>query len=92
MRALVKTQKALKADPKRATKVGEKWFPAFEASLIATLVERDLPFYDPAIEEEAVAVMNGFARSIGLLTGPVAYEDTVAMRFRNLWVGSGDRR
>ena len=28
VRALVKTQKALKADPKRATKVGEKWFPA----------------------------------------------------------------
>ena len=49
VRALVKTQKALKADPKRATKVGEKWFPAFEASLIATLIERDLPFYDPAI-------------------------------------------
>ena len=52
----------------------------------------DLASYDPAIEEEAVAVMNGFARSIGLLTGPVAYEDTVATRFRNLWVGSGDRR
>ena len=37
VRALVKTQKALKADPKRATKVGEKWFPAFEASLIANV-------------------------------------------------------
>jgi ABC-type nitrate/sulfonate/bicarbonate transport system substrate-binding protein len=51
VRALIKTQKALKADPKRATKVGEKWFPAFEASLIATLVERDLPYYDPAISK-----------------------------------------
>mgnify|MGYP001025588332 CR=1 FL=1 len=28
VRALVKTQHALKADPKRATKVGEKWFDA----------------------------------------------------------------
>ena len=46
--------KALKADPKRATKVGEKWFPAFEASLIATLVERDLPYYDPAISKGVV--------------------------------------
>ena len=55
-------------------------------------MERDLPFYDPAIGEKAVAVMNGFARSIGLLTAPVAYEDTVAARFRNLWVRSGDRR
>src|SRR5256885_13112732 len=48
---LFQSQKALKADPKRATKVGEKWFPAFEASLIATLVERDLPYYDPAISK-----------------------------------------
>ena len=53
VRALVKTQKALKADPKRATKVGEKWFPAYEASLIAELVERDLPYYDPAIHKES---------------------------------------
>ena len=44
VRALIKTQKALKEDPNRATKVGEKWFPAFEASLIAKLVGRDLPF------------------------------------------------
>jgi NitT/TauT family transport system substrate-binding protein len=50
------------------------------------VVERDLPFYDPAIGQKAVSVMNGFARSIGLLAAPVAYEDTVATRFRDLWL------
>ena len=35
VRALVKTQQALKADVSLATKVGEKWFPELEASLIA---------------------------------------------------------
>jgi ABC-type nitrate/sulfonate/bicarbonate transport system substrate-binding protein len=65
VRALVKTQKALKADPKRATKVGEKWFPAFEASLIATLVERDLPYYDPAISKGAFDSMCRFAQTAG---------------------------
>ncbi len=55
-------------------------------------MERDLPFYDPAIGEQAVSVMNGFARSLGLLAAPVAYEDTVATRFRDLWVSTGDRR
>src|SRR6185312_9938259 len=51
VRALVKTQKALKADPKRATKVAEKWFPKEETALIATLIERDLPYYDPSISK-----------------------------------------
>ena len=85
VRALVKTQKALKADPKRATKVGEKWFPAFEASLIATLVERDLPYYDPAISKGAFDSMCKFVQAVGLTKGVGKYEDVVATQFSNLW-------
>ena len=85
VRALIKTQKALKADPKRATKVGEKWFPAFEASLIATLVERDLPYYDPAISKVAFDSMCKFAQTVGLTKGVGKYEDVVATQFSNLW-------
>jgi hypothetical protein len=48
-------------------------------------VERDLPFYDPAISEEAVTALNGFARALGLLSTPVAYEEVVATQFRPLW-------
>ena len=87
VRALVKTQKALKADPKRATKVGEKWFPAFEASLIATLVERDLPYYDPTISKGAFDSMCKFAQTSGLTKGVGRYEDVVATQFSNLWKG-----
>jgi NitT/TauT family transport system substrate-binding protein len=87
VRALVKTQKALKADPKRATKVGEKWFPAFEASLIATLVERDLPYYDPAISKGAFDSMCKFAQTVGLTKGVGKYEDVVATQFSGLWKG-----
>ena len=85
VRALVKTQKALKEDPKRATKVGEKWFPAFEASLIAKLVERDLPYYDPAISRGAFDSMCQFAQTTGLTKGVGKYEDVVATQFANLW-------
>ena len=85
VRALVKTQKALKADPKRATKVGEKWFPAFEASLIATLVERDLPYYDPAISKATFDSMCKFVQTVGLTKGVGKYEDVVATQFSNLW-------
>jgi NitT/TauT family transport system substrate-binding protein len=87
VRALIKTQKALKADPKRATKVGEKWFPAFEASLIATLVERDLPYYDPTISKGAFDSMCKFAQTVGLTKGVGKYEDVVATQFSNLWKG-----
>jgi ABC-type nitrate/sulfonate/bicarbonate transport system substrate-binding protein len=85
VRALVKTQKALKADPKRATKVGEKWFPQFEASLIATLVERDLPYYDPAISKGTFDSMCKFVQTVGLTKGVGKYEDVVATQFSNLW-------
>jgi len=87
VRALVKTQAALKADPKRATKVGEKWFPAFEASLIATLVERDLPYYDPAISKDSFDSMCKFAQTVGLTKGVGKYEDVVATQFSDLWKG-----
>jgi ABC-type nitrate/sulfonate/bicarbonate transport system substrate-binding protein len=91
VRAIVRAQGVLRSDPARATEVGRRRFPPSAAEIIATVVARDLPFYDPAIGEQAVTVMNGFARTLGLLEAPVAYEDTVATRFRELWVSRGDR-
>jgi ABC-type nitrate/sulfonate/bicarbonate transport system substrate-binding protein len=85
IRAIVKTQKALRADPSRAAEVGRRKFPPDSAELIAKIVERDLPFYDPIIYEEAIAGLNRFAQSIGHLTGPVPYDQVVAVRFRDLW-------
>jgi NitT/TauT family transport system substrate-binding protein len=88
VRAIVRAQDILRKDPGRATEIGRRRFPPAASEIIASVVARDLPFYDPAIGEPAVSVMNGFARSLGLLTAPVSYEDTVATRFRDLWLGS----
>jgi ABC-type nitrate/sulfonate/bicarbonate transport system substrate-binding protein len=85
VRAIVKVQKALRADPSLATEVGERLFPPVEAGLIAELVRRDLPYYDPTISEDAVNGMNKFAQDIGLLSGPVPYERVVAAQFVELW-------
>jgi NitT/TauT family transport system substrate-binding protein len=85
VRALVSAQQALKRNPERATEVGRKLFPAAEADLIAELIQRDAPFYDPAISEHSVAALNAFARDMGLLSGPVAYEQVVATEFQHLW-------
>ena len=85
IRAVVKAQIALKEDPSRATQVGRKLFPPQEAELIADLIRRDLPYYDPSISPGFVAGMNQFARDIGILRGEVPYERVVATQFAGLW-------
>ena len=86
VRALVKAQRALAEDPSCATAVGRKWFPPAEAELIAELVRRDAPFYDPHISQAVIDAMNAFARQAGLLsTDDVSYEQVVATRCIPLW-------
>ena len=85
IRALMKAHKALKENVQRATEVGKKRFPASEAELIAELVRRDLPYYDPAIPKMKIATMNRFARDIGLLGSDVPYDRVVATEFSHLW-------
>jgi ABC-type nitrate/sulfonate/bicarbonate transport system substrate-binding protein len=89
VRAVVRTQRMLRADPTLASEVGRRRFPPAAAEIIPDLVERDLPFYDPTISEAAVTAMNRFAQAIGLLPAPVPYPAVVATRFRDLWTPPG---
>jgi ABC-type nitrate/sulfonate/bicarbonate transport system substrate-binding protein len=77
IRAVKAAQQILKNDPARATDVGRKLFPPTEAGLIAELIRRDAPYYQPDISEKAVESMDRFARDTGLLSKPVKYEDVV---------------
>jgi len=85
VRAIVKTQAALKNDVSLATGIGRKLFPPQEAELIAELIRRDLPYYEAKITPEFVAGMNRFARDMGILKGEVPYERVVATQFAELW-------
>jgi ABC-type nitrate/sulfonate/bicarbonate transport system substrate-binding protein len=85
VKAVIKAQKALREDISRATEVGRKIFPPTEAELIAELIRRDLPYYNPVISKEVVNKMNGFAQDVGLLSRSVPYDQVVATRFRHLW-------
>jgi NitT/TauT family transport system substrate-binding protein len=85
VRAMVKTQAALKENVARATEVGRKLFPPSEAELIAELIRRDLPYYDLSISRSFVAGMNQFSRDVGILSGDVPYESIVATQFSHLW-------
>ena len=85
VRAIVKTQAALKADVTRAAAVGNRLFPPSEAALVTDLIRRDLPYYDATLSREFVAGMSEFARRQGILDGEVAYERAVATQFATLW-------
>jgi ABC-type nitrate/sulfonate/bicarbonate transport system substrate-binding protein len=85
VRAVTKTQARLAADLGLATAVGAKLFPRQEAGLIAAVVARDLPFYDPALSPTAIGTMNQYARDVGLLRGHPDYDAVVASQFRGLW-------
>ena len=85
VRAIVKTQAALKADVSRAGAVGRKLFPPTEAELIIELIRRDLPYYDATLSREFIAGVTAFLHSQGVLDGAVRYEDIVATQYAPLW-------
>ena len=85
VRAIVKAQKALKADPSLATGIAERLFPPDETPLIAELIARDAPFYDANIYPQAIDGLNKFATASGLIAEPVPYDRVVASQFRPLW-------
>jgi NitT/TauT family transport system substrate-binding protein len=87
VRAIVKTQAALKADVNRAGEVGRKLFPPMEADLIVELVRRDLPYYDATLSRDFIAGMAAFLRSQGVLQSELPYEQIVATQFAPVWKG-----
>ena len=85
IRAVRKAQQALQADPARATEAARQRFPPQETALIAELIRRDLPYYDPTISAEVVSTLQDFAQHVGLLAAPVPYEHVVAVECSHLW-------
>lgn len=80
VRAITAAQDALKADPDRATAAVADLFGDHERDLIAGLIARDAPFYDPVVTADDVAAMNRFAHDLGLLRDPhVPHEHVVAL-------------
>jgi ABC-type nitrate/sulfonate/bicarbonate transport system substrate-binding protein len=85
VRAVAKTLAALKRDPDRATDAARRVFPQDETALIAGLIRRDLPYYDPAISQATIAGMNRFTRALGLVDADVDYAQIVATQLAPLW-------
>jgi NitT/TauT family transport system substrate-binding protein len=77
-RAIAAAQAALKRDPTLATQAAARLFPPAELALIAELVRRDAPFYQPAISARSVEALNAFARRMGLLSDSPPYEQVVS--------------
>ena len=84
-RAIVAVQHALKNDISQATVVGRHLFPEYEASLIAGVVERDLPYYDPRIDPAVIRDIDAFNARLGTTTVAMTYDQAVATEFSDLW-------
>ncbi len=69
--AIGRAHDALRAEPDLAAEAAAGLFPDLEASLIATLIRRDAPFYDASITLEAMSALEAFAVRAGLLDSPV---------------------
>ena len=85
VRAIVKTQKALRSDPSLATQAARRLFPPTETELIAGQIARDTAFYNPMITEEMVNGASQFAQRVGMLDRSVSFENVVALQYRDLW-------
>ncbi len=86
VRGIVAAQRALRRDPELAAAVGQRRFPADAAAIIVDLVERDRPFYEPAITEQSIAAVGAFARAVRLVDEPLSYDQVVATELRHLWI------
>jgi NitT/TauT family transport system substrate-binding protein len=76
-RAIGRTHDLLRNDIDLAEKIGRRLFPAEEASLIASLITRDLPWYDTDIHPTDFAAMNRFLNRLGLLNSAPFFEDVI---------------
>src|SRR5262249_39728050 len=88
VRAVVKTQQVLRADPSLAAEAARRIFPPEETELIGALVARDAPFFNPAVSPDAIDGSCRFAQSIGQLPALVTYEQVVATHVQHLWTAS----
>jgi NitT/TauT family transport system substrate-binding protein len=80
--AVTDAQHILVENPSSATAAAAKVFPPREASLIARLIERDSPYYDPTISHRDFQAVNAFARDLGLLGASAAtYDQVVVAQF-----------
>jgi NitT/TauT family transport system substrate-binding protein len=78
VRAIAATQVALTERPQLATEVGRRLFPPDEAEIVAELIRRDVPYYDPSLTPQTIESLNRFARRMGILKGDVPFEQVVA--------------
>ncbi|WP_028922491.1 ABC transporter substrate-binding protein [Pseudonocardia acaciae] len=84
-RALVRAQQLLRDDPDLATKAATGLFPPLETSMIATLVARDSPYYDPRITTDTSRALADFTVRAHLTDRAPTHDEIVSPAFRRLW-------
>ncbi len=88
VRALVRAQNLLRCEPERAAEAAQPLFPPRERDLIAELVRRDAPFYDPRINPEEISRLSDFSARSGWAHDRRAYDELVCLDMCALWSSS----
>ncbi|MER5185306.1 ABC transporter substrate-binding protein [Streptomyces sp. NPDC002896] len=84
-RAVLRAQRELRGDLSLATKVGRALFPAMEAELIAELIDRDLPYYEQALDARMLNGLARFAEWAGLTPSAPDLAAVVPEQARRVW-------
>lgn len=84
VQALVSAEKALRADPKIALPIADKFFPQ-QAKYIVEQVRFDSLFYDASISRKLVSGMAKFLIAERALSAELLYEDVVATQVMPQW-------
>ena len=84
VQALVSAEKALRADPKIALPIADKFFPQ-QAKYIVEKVRFDSLFYDASISRKLVSGMAKFLIAERALSAELLYEDVVATQVMPQW-------
>lgn len=78
IRGIRTAQSELRRDPKLAQRAVVGVFGEYETSLIAELIKRDAPYYQPEITQEMINSCVDFQVEMGVIAEPVSFDQMVA--------------
>jgi ABC-type nitrate/sulfonate/bicarbonate transport system substrate-binding protein len=86
IRAQVRANNELRANPRQGVEVARKYFANVDAELAEGIVNRLAPYWVSVITEDEIAAAAELNRDLGTLTQDVSYESvTVPSELRELW-------
>ncbi len=86
IRAQVKANNDMRADPQKVVPVAKKYFEKIDPALAETILKKQSPYWVSVITPDEIKAAVQVNREVGLVTKDVTYEDVVVGQpMRDLW-------